>query len=236
MIRRSLAGAPDGRTISAALIRPLLGGIWFVSRSRLLEGRSEALATCGAELLEWLLSYRSAAPVPLLGVPREAARPEPTLVFVSRTSVGEEVQECLLARLEFMSAQALARALRESEGAANWAEGVFWAIRAIFREIAEDRAFARAAFIDSFAAGPAGAERRTALMRGFADLLARRAPAESRPDPLVAEAIVGSVWSMAHRHVARDRAQRLPALSAPAAFLALAPIVGAEKALATVSG
>jgi AcrR family transcriptional regulator len=221
MIRQGLAQAPDGAAVPPTLIRPLIGGVWFVSRSRLLEGRPEALATCGAELLEWMLSYRSSLGVPLVGFPSTRTRRDPR----AERPVDDE----------FLGARALARALRESEGAATWPESVFRAVQSLFCQVAEDRTVARVAFVGAFAAGATGIDRRTALMRGFADFLARRAPSARRPSPLVAEAIVGSIWSMAHRQVAKDQAHQLPALSARAAFLALAPIVGAEVAMAAVS-
>ncbi len=146
----------------------------------------------------------------------------------------KDVGECFLAALELLSARALAAALRASAGSTDWPSAVCRSVRALLGGIAEDPVFARVAFVELFAAGPAGATRRMELMRGFAAVLARRAPADRRPAPLVAEAIAGAVWTLAHREVVHGRARTLPALAPYACYLTLAPILGAEAAVAAV--
>lgn len=276
MIRQSFDQAPDPVAVPPGLIRPLVGGVWFVARNRLLEGEAEAFAGCGAELGEWLLSHRTASPIPLMSIPRPpspwveaegrsssgAAEDRARLLRASATLIArggfsalaesevarlaevapatfaahfEDAHDCFVATLEFLSAQALARALRESEGASTWAAAVCQAIRSLFLQIAADRAFARAAFAEPFAAGPVGMDRRRTLVQGFANVLLRRAPDGHRPTELVAEAIVGAVWSLVQRQVRKGNAQRLPTLTGHAAFLALAPIVGTETALETIA-
>jgi AcrR family transcriptional regulator len=269
MILSSLAQAPDGLVIPSGIVRALIGGIWFVGRSRLLEGRPQAIRVSGAELGEWLLAYRSsAAPLPAValtgpaptGGRRRAGSAasergrmlEAAAAVVARggyaalspgqvtegadldatafASHFEDIHDCFCAMLEWLSASALAEALRESEAAPSWASGICRAVDVLFRRVATDPALARAAFLDAFAAGTATAEHRATIMRGFADVLARRAPAEGRPNPVVAEAIVGAVWSIAHRHVVQGRQKALPASWARAAFVAIAPIIGAEEA------
>lgn len=144
------------------------------------------------------------------------------------------VRDCFLSSLQLLSAAALAQALRDSAGAPDWPSAVCRVGRSIFEQIACDRAFARAAFVEVFAAGPDGVDSRATLMRSFASLLERRAPPGRRPSPLVAEAIVGAVWSFAHRHVVRGRAPALASLWGRAALLVLAPVVGAEQALEAI--
>jgi AcrR family transcriptional regulator len=274
MISTSFAQAPDGAVIDPRVIRGLIGGVWFVARTRLLDADPRVVAAAAAELGKWLLAYRSPAgsqlptaqprrPVPPPDARRVdvASSERARMLQAAATMAGrggfaalspgrvaeaagvavtafdaefEDTRACFLSMLEWLSAHALAEALRESEDAPSWGSGVSRAVGVLFRRLATDPALARAAFLDSFAVGPAGAERRAAIMRGFADLLARRAPAERRPSPLVAEAIVGSVWSIARRYVASGRRELLPASSTRAAFVALAPIIGAEAAVATI--
>jgi AcrR family transcriptional regulator len=273
MVRQSLDQAPDGLVIPPALIRPIIGGVWFVARSRFLEGRAEEFASCGAELGEWLLTYRTSASVPVssMQMPRRPLEPaelygdaadertrilraaalsiprggfeamgEAQLVELAEVSTAtffahfEDMDQCFVATLEFLSARALARALRESDGASSWEAGVCRAVRAFFLQIAEDPALARAGFVEPFATGPAGGERRAALIRGFSSVLMRRAPRDKQPTPLVAEAVVGAVWSLVRRQVAQGRSRQLPPLSARGAFLVLAPIVGPDVARETI--
>jgi AcrR family transcriptional regulator len=275
MISSSFDRRADAGVIPASVVRALIGGVWFVARARLLQPDPQVITASGAELREWLMSYRLPADSVLA-----AARPSgsasagdargavPTssersrLLSAAATLVArggyetlspaavaevaglpaaafgaefEDVEGCFFAMLEWLSADALAEALREGAGASSWGSSVYRALQSLFRRIATDRALARAAFLDVFAVGPAGYERRAAIMRGFARSLVRRAPAGRRPSGLVAEAIVGSIWSLAHRHVLAGRQQRLPASVPLAAFLALAPTIGAEDALAVAA-
>jgi hypothetical protein len=108
------------------------------------------------------------------------------------------------------------------------------AIGSLLDQVARDPVFARVAFVEVFAAGPAGAQRRAALMRSFAEVLARRAPRSRRPSPLVAEAIVGAVWGIVHHHVVHGRARALPVLAGHAAYIVLAPIIGAQRAIEAI--
>ena len=234
MIAQGLARAPDGVSLPPSLVRSLVGGCLFASRCLLHEERPGASAGSGSELLDWILSYRAAAAadLPRAAVARPSPRAGPPEAFV-RAPGGFD--ESFLASLDRHGAATLARMLRESEDARDWPTGICCAVHALFCEIAENPEFARAAFVEVFAIGTAGAEALTALMRSFAALLVRRAPRGRRPSPLVAEAIVGAVWALARRHVAAGRARALPSLSGQAAYLVLAPIVGAEPAAKTIS-
>lgn len=274
MIATSLAQAPDGVAPPPKVIRPLIGGVWFVAGARLLGADPEAITAAGAELREWLLVYRSPATAALPGAPPRSPSTAPGTLRVApfesardrmlgaaaalvarggyvALSPGEvvevagvaeaefaaqfdDVRGCFLALLEWLSAHALAEALRESRGAGTWASSVVRVVATLFRRLAADTALARAVSLDAFAAGPAGGRRLASIMRGLAQLLVRRAPADACPSPLVAEAIVGSVWSIAHRHVALGRPEMLPAAANRAAFLVLAPVVGVDTALATI--
>ncbi len=272
MVSQSFAQAPEEVAMPQSLLLSLVGGIWFVTRSRLLRGRPTAIKGSGQELFEWMLTYRDPA---VEALPRRAPVPAPARASRSRPKDDERtrllravaglaaggglpgltpgqithraevhadafaahfptVNDCFFASLELMSVEAVARALRESEGAPDWPRALCRSVRALLCQIAEDPTFARAAFVAVYAAGPSGTQRRAELMRSFAALLARQAPQGAKPSALVAEAIVGSVWSIAHRHVVHDRALMLPSLWPHAAYLALAPIVGAEAAVEAI--
>lgn len=143
-------------------------------------------------------------------------------------------EACFLAYLGLGSAQALARALRETRDAPDWPAGACRGLRSLLCHVAADPVFAQAGFVEIFAAGPAGARRRASLMHSFAEVLTRRAPCSLRPSPVVAEAITGAVWGIVHHEVVRGRARALPALSDYAAYLALAPLIGGEAAVRSI--
>ncbi|HEX7278362.1 MAG TPA: TetR/AcrR family transcriptional regulator [Solirubrobacterales bacterium] len=232
MFNRSFAQAPDGTSMPPALLRSLLGGIWFVARVHLMEGNPEEIAGSGELFRDWILSYHSplAREVPLT-VPVPSLRGEAAPEWRRRNGRNPEP---LVTRLEWICAEALAYAVRASEGAPTWAASTCRAVTAIYRCIATDEEFASAAFGEALAAGPEVAEYRIALLRGFATAFARRVPPDQRPDPLIAEATIGAIWSIAHRCALNRTLNQLPALAGQASFLALAPVVGAEQALETI--
>jgi AcrR family transcriptional regulator len=272
MIARSFRQGPDGIAIPAQAIRPLIGGVWFVARSRLLDGDPAAISDGGAALGDWLLSYRSTvwSRVPVGPPANRDARLADLTSFSGRDERARIVQaaaavvddgdfpvlsggrtgerasraaisgqfECvpggLLDLLAWLRARILPAAVGECEGAAGWARGVYRALDAFFVGIAAEPGLARAAFLDAFAGGPREIECEVAIMRGFAESLARRAPAGLGVSPTAVEAIVGSVWSLARLHAMQGRERLLPASSGRAAFIALAPIVGAEAAVAAI--
>ena len=162
-------------------------------------------------------------------VAHEAGVPE--ALVVERYGSGEE---CFLAALELLTAEALAGALRDAQSAPDWPTGVQRAIATLMRRAAHDRAFARIAFVEVLAAGPAGLERGEGLLRSLAELLLRYSPRAQRPSPLAAEAAVGAIWEIIHHHVAQRTVQQLPGLAGCAAYMVLAPAIGAEEALRSV--
>lgn len=304
MIAQSLARAPDGATLSPVLVRGVVHGLWYVARTRLLEGRAVEMAGAGEELLEWMLSYRVPAALALdelgacewggrdaesvggsgddLGAGARGRAPvasgaraglassvggsgggtwadERTRMALAAAQIAArggyrsltgtqiakragveherfqrlfgDVQECFLAAVELLSAQALAGALREARGAPDWPAAVCRAVEGLLGHVAREPVFARVGFVEIFATGPAGVRRRAARMGGFAQVLARRAPAAARPSPLVAEAIAGAVWGIVHHEVVHGRAGGLETLGPHAAYLALAPVLGGETAV-----
>ncbi|MBS1845533.1 MAG: helix-turn-helix transcriptional regulator [Actinobacteria bacterium] len=146
-----------------------------------------------------------------------------------------DAEACFLAMLEWLSADALAEALREAEGAPSWGASVYRAVRSVFRRIAVDQALGQAAFVDVLTLGPPVYQRRAEIMRGFAHSLAERAPAVGKPRPLAFEAMVGSVWSIARRHVVSGSRHLLPGSAPTGTFLLTAPIIGAEEAMAVIA-
>jgi AcrR family transcriptional regulator len=300
IIGQGLGQAYGGVEPPPVVARGVAGGIWYVTRARLLSGRNEQPAGLGNELLRWMLTYRSAAVRPFAarltpngpdhagagvslahtsagglapsdsmpaarrlaplhrgGMPegdertrilwtaaRIAAREGYEELSVARIldeaevsyetffALYEGAEQCFVAALELLSAQALARVARAGHGAPDWPSAVHMRAGSLMRHIAEDPVFARCAFVEIFAAGAAGAACRERLLRRLAELIERAAP--RRATPLVAEAIVGAVWSIVHHQVVRDAAHTLPCLADDVAYIALAPLIGAEQAVRTI--
>jgi AcrR family transcriptional regulator len=143
---------------------------------------------------------------------------------------GDPVEACFLAAFDLLGAEALVCAARASRGADGWPDGARRGIEALFGHIAAHPYLGRVAFIEIFSVGPSAIERRSAMLRGFAEVFTKRVPEPERPSELVSEAIVGGIWAIIHDYVARAQVQRLPELAGDAVYLALAPLIGHETA------
>ncbi len=140
------------------------------------------------------------------------------------------VSECFLAAVDHLGARLAVSAVEQARTIdGDWPERVVAALRAILWEIAHDQVFARLAFVEVFSAGPDGIAVRSEVMRRLSDLLLdEAAPAAS--SQLVAEAIVGAVWQIAHQVVWKGATRSLPALADIAAYMVLAPSLGGGEA------
>lgn len=147
----------------------------------------------------------------------------------------DSTEQCFLAALELLNAQALGRALRDSDQAESYPVAVCWAIERLLQEVASDPVFARVGFAEIVAAGRAGVGRRATLIHSFANVLVRCAPRSQRPSSLIAEAVTGAIWGIARDYVVSGRRRELPGMAPYACYLALAPIVGAEQALDVIA-
>jgi AcrR family transcriptional regulator len=143
----------------------------------------------------------------------------------------EGVQGCFIAALERLTERALAHAVPAGAAARTWPGGLHRALCALCAYIAADPVLARLGFIEVFAPGPNGMLCRERTIAGVAESLRISAPAGQRPSELAAEASVGAVWGIVHHHVAVGRAHQLPGITGVLSYLALAPAIGAERAV-----
>ena len=143
-------------------------------------------------------------------------------------------EQCFLDALDRLGLEALVYVARASQSSEDRMAGVHRGIVALMRHIATHPVLVRVAFVEIFAVGPAGIERREHLLGQFTDLFVRSLPPSQRPSGLVAEASVGAIWGIVHDHVTRDAMQPLPELAGYATYLALAPAIGAEAAVQAI--
>jgi AcrR family transcriptional regulator len=146
------------------------------------------------------------------------------------------VEQCFLAALERLVLEALVCAAGAARDAPDRLSGVHRGIAALMDRVADDPVLRRVAFVEVFAVGAAGIDRREQLLRSFSALLTETLPAGSPASELVVEAIVGAIWGLVHHHVVRGTAHRLPDLTREVTYLALAPLVGAREAVRSILG
>jgi len=147
----------------------------------------------------------------------------------------ESMEACFLATLDLLWAEALGICARAATGAQDWAAAVCGALCALMEHLACHPVLARVAFIETHAAGTPPLEGQMSAFTRFAAGFAQFVPEEVRPSELTGGLVTASVWTLVHHCVARDAKHLLPLLSGHAAFLTLAPMIGAEAAAGTVT-
>ncbi|HEY5046019.1 MAG TPA: TetR/AcrR family transcriptional regulator [Solirubrobacteraceae bacterium] len=146
----------------------------------------------------------------------------------------QSTEQCFLDALDRLGLEALVCAARASQSSEDRLVGVHRGIVALMRHIATHPVLVRVAFVEIFAVGAAGIQRRERLLGQFADQLVRSLPRSRAPSGLMAEASVGAIWGIVHDHVTRGAMQLLPGLAGHATYLALAPTIGAEAAVQAI--
>jgi AcrR family transcriptional regulator len=139
----------------------------------------------------------------------------------------ESTEQCFLAALDRVGLEALVCATRTFQSSDEKLTGMHQAIAALMRHIATNPVLVQVGFVEVFALGRAGLERRERLLGQFTDQLMRALPKSSH---LTAQASVGAVWGLIHHHVIRGATQLLPEFADCATYIALAPVIGGEAA------
>jgi AcrR family transcriptional regulator len=173
----------------------------------------------------------------------------------------ESAEQCFLDALDRLGLEALVCAARAARGSDDRLVGLHRGIVALMAHIADDPVLVRVAFVEVFALGSPGIQRRERLLGQFTDLLAKSLPSRAAtgspsrlsrrsqesalartpgtpgaPPDLALEASVGAIWGIVHRQVTRGAARRLPDLAGCATYLALAPAIGGEAAVEIIAG
>lgn len=148
----------------------------------------------------------------------------------------DDVEECFLAALGERAAEAVAQAARAQIAGRTWGGGIYRAISAFCIQIAGDPLLARVCFSDDFAVGSKGSLSRLRLVNGVSDQLRDSTPQLGRVSELSIEASSGGIWSIFHRHILRDWVVHHPQIAATLTFMALAPTMGADEAVAAIRG
>ena len=191
------------------------------------EPGAQILGRVGEErgrILSAVLKLASAGGVSNLRIPRIRAE-----AGVSRRSFDArfaDAGECFLEAIEALAVSAAARAQSQASGSADWERRVYRGLRALCAEVAHNPALAHLAFVDIYAPGRDGLERREQLISFAAERLRMAIPSEHRPSELVAEASAAAGWRITQAEVAAGRAKDLPRLLPLLTYVVLAPVIG----------
>jgi AcrR family transcriptional regulator len=146
----------------------------------------------------------------------------------------DDATSCFLAAVETELGAAFSRALRAAPPEANWGERTYLGLAGFANALVGSPDLARLAFVETLDATPASLLWHERLVTDWAEALYRKAPSDSRPSPAVAESTIAAIWGFVADLVAAGRLNLLPAQTAPLAFFALAPALGARRAAETI--
>jgi AcrR family transcriptional regulator len=155
-----------------------------------------------------------------------------TEASVSRRSFDAQfagLDDCLLEAIEALTVTAVARAERRAQGAGTWELGVYRATAALCAEITRHPALAQLGFVDIFAPGRAGLQRRERLVTLGAERLRQTAPPDRRPSELAAEASMAAAWQVVAIEIAAGRGRELPQMAPTLASFLVAPVGGIRE-------
>lgn len=136
-------------------------------------------------------------------------------------------RDAFIAAYEIVSAKALRLCTEAFRGTAGGPEAVGAALRALTDHIAEDRMYARVAFLELMTAGPPALDRSEKTMAGILTFVEASQGSKElwgRVPRVVLEATAGGIWFVIQREVAHGRDDSLPAKAPELARLALAPV------------
>lgn len=145
-----------------------------------------------------------------------------------------DVDACFLEAIEVLTVTVAAEAEGEARNAGSWERGVYRASVALCTAVARDPVLAQLGFVEVFAPGREGLYCRERLVGRCADRLRKTAPARKRPSELAAEASVAAAWRIVHAEIAAGRRRGLAQIAPVVAYVQLAPVVGARRAVEAI--
>jgi len=141
-------------------------------------------------------------------------------------------EAAFLAACDFGVDQAFAAVRHAYEQESDWRRQVRAAICELLAFLASEPEWAYMSMVEIFAAGPRARARRDRTIDLFTTLVTPGLEHNPRLSATAIEAIGGAIYAMLYDQIRGQGAAQLPTLLPAATFVALAPFVGAEEALA----
>jgi|GEM_PF-1695809 len=116
----------------------------------------------------------------------------------------------------------------------EWPVGFHHAVEALCAYAATEPRLARLALVEFLSCGPEGVREISELTQGFAERLRAGVPPADVPPSISAEASMGAVLGLVQRSVVGAHADRIATLAPYLSYLALAPAIGPQEAIAAI--
>jgi AcrR family transcriptional regulator len=136
-------------------------------------------------------------------------------------------REAFMAAFDVLAAEALGFGLAAFQAAGDSPAAVGAGLRGLTEHVAGNRAFARLAFFEVPAAGPAALDRADEIMDAIVAFLNPPLAPSGVGEPIpvaVGEAIGAGIWAVIQREIANDQGDRLPKLAPELTRIALMPL------------
>jgi AcrR family transcriptional regulator len=147
----------------------------------------------------------------------------------------ENKEDALIAALDREREFALIAFRSAYDAAPDWPAATRAGLDALFGFLAADPAGASVAVVDVFTAGPRALEAGDEAIQAFQGFLAPGLELAPDRPPLTTEAVGNAVYALVYGHIRQDRIEQLRELTPTAAYVQLAPFVGAAAALAAAN-
>lgn len=186
-------------------------------------------------IFDAIANLTAARGYPALSLDDVAAEAAVSLQTFYKHFAGKE--DAFVATYESGHARAMAVVNQTLARQSSWVGAVRAGVAALLEMLACEPSYAHLACVDVMVAYPHMAKRAYEANDFYAGLLDLRlapdAPGHG-PVPVAGEAIVGGVFELLHDYVLNGRTSELPELGDYVTYIALAPLVGAERAWAAV--
>jgi AcrR family transcriptional regulator len=146
----------------------------------------------------------------------------------------DSTERCFACALERSVLEALVGAVSAARAGEDRPSATHHAIAGLMRHMAANPLLPRMAFVELMALGRPGVVHREQLLERFTRELARSLGPLTAPSPLATEASVGAIWAIVEDQVKRGTTHALARLANHATYVALAPAIGGEAALAVI--
>jgi AcrR family transcriptional regulator len=144
-------------------------------------------------------------------------------------------EEAFLAAYDTAFAQAAAAALPPFRWARDWPTGIRAGLEAFLSFLAAEPEWAKLGMVDVLSVGARGLEHRDETLAIFRGLLLPGYEIAPDASPLASDAIGGAIHALIYNQIRRRGAEHLLQILPAATFMALAPYVGAEEAVAVAN-
>jgi AcrR family transcriptional regulator len=189
------------------------------------EGARASILAAAAELAE-------AGGYAYLTVPRIRAHADVSRSAFEALFAG--VDDCFLATLELRAGEAMAQAASAQGSAQSWAGGIYRAIASLCARFGSDPLLVSLCLDDDFTPGSGGSAWRQNMVGAVADSIDAGVPPEHRHSRLASEASKNAIWELFHHDIVRRPRPEGPRIAATLSYIALAPVIGAAAAVATI--